>query len=351
MRSPLFLQETTLGPIELRNRIAMSPMCMYSAENDGKITPFHLQHYASRAFGGVGLIIVEATGVQPEGRITDNDLGIWRDGHVPGLRETVKQIHAYGAKAAIQLAHAGRKSECVDLPKLAPSALDFNPGEYPVPQAMEPEDIQDTIQAFSEAARRADEAGFDAIEIHAAHGYLIHQFLSPLSNTREDEWGGEAENRMRLLSEILRAIHRVWPDDKAVIVRFSATDWLEGGLEPTDIATFINILNSDPKTRFDAADISSGGLLPAPIEVYPQYQRRFAATVKRLVDIPVMTVGLYNLGESVEHVLRDGAADYVALGRALLNQPYWLLNEAAKANRADLIPESHLRGFRHILRR
>lgn len=346
MKDPLFLLETKIGPVYIRNRIAMSPMCMYSAEGDGKVTPFHLQHYASRAFGGVGLIIVEATGVQPEGRITDRDLGIWEDGQIFDLAQTVQQIHAYGAKAAIQLAHAGRKSECAGLPKMAPSELDFNPGVYPTPQAMSDADIQASVKAFGEGARRADAAGFDAIEIHAAHGYLIHQFLSPLSNHRKDQWGGSAENRLRFLREVLREIRLVWPAEKAILVRFSATDWLPGGLEPEDIAGFINDLNSDEETAFDAADISSGGLLPAPITTYPGYQRRFAADVKRQVDIPVMTVGLYNSGEGVEHVLREGDADLVALGRLLLNQPYWVLNQAAKAKREDLIPESHWRGFR-----
>ena len=347
----LLLEPYMLGRLELRNRVVMAPMCMYEAGGDGKATDFHLAHYAGRALVGVGLIIVEATAVRPEGRITDNDLGLWDDAQIEGMRRVVDACHRFGTKVAVQLAHAGRKSTCDGLVKFAPTAQDFNPGEYPVPTTMSEADVETAVSAFGSAAARAEAAGFDAIEIHGAHGYLIHEFLSPLSNQREDQWGGSKGKRLRFLAQVIRSIRSNWPEGKPVGVRFSATDWIPGGLIPEDIAQSISQLLATPGTEIDFAHISTGGLVPVadPPPVFPGYQLPMAEQVHELTDksIPVITVGLYSDSGQMEEIIQHDRSDLIALGRELLRNPNWVLAEAHAAGQDELIPEAWKRGYKY----
>lgn len=220
-------QKYNIKNLELKNRIVMPPMCSYSSDDDGEVKDYHKVHYGSRAIGGTGLLILEATAVIKNGRISDRDLGIWDDRHIDGLRSIVENIHPYGAKAGIQLAHAGRKSDSGDEYIVAPSPIRHS-SEYQEPKELSKLDIKELIESFKESAKRADKAGFDMIEIHAAHGYLIHEFLSPITNEREDEYGGNLKNRTRFLKEVLVEVKKVWPKEKPISVRFSATDYVEG---------------------------------------------------------------------------------------------------------------------------
>lgn len=332
-----------LKNLELKNRIVMAPMCMYSSDNNGIVQDFHRVHYGSRAIGGTGLIIQEATAVTSQGRISSWDLGIWEDSQIEGLASVVKQIHDGGAAAGIQLAHAGRKCEAEDEVTIAPSAINFSK-EYPVPREMSQEKIHETVLAFGQAARRADQAGYDLIELHGAHGYLIHEFLSPLSNTRTDNYGGSLENRIRFLKEIIAEVRNYWPEHKPLIIRLSASDYLQGGL---DLDQTIEIINM-AKAEIDAFHISSGGLLTAPIKAYPGYQVGLAEKIRQTCDVPVVAVGLINSIEQVEDILGNERADLVALGRELLRNPYWPIRHCTPDSSAGCpIPEQYLRGWRN----
>lgn len=312
--------------MELKNRIVMPPMCMYSTDDNGHANDWHYIHYATRAIGGTGLIIVEATAVEKRGRISNRDLGIWDDSHVEGLSKIVGLSKKYGAKIAIQLAHAGRKCEVEAENIIAPSPIAYNE-KYKTPIEMTKEDIKTVIKAFKEGARRALSAGFDAIEIHAAHGYLINEFLSPLSNKRNDEYGGSLENRTRFLKEIIREVRRVWPENKPLIVRVSAEDYVEGGNHPEDLAEMINLVKEE---GVDLIDVSSGAVVPAPIKAYPGYQVKFAEVIKDKTGLPVIAGGLISEPEMAEEIIANNRADLVFLGRELLRNPYWPLQAAKK---------------------
>lgn len=312
--------------MELKNRIVMPPMCMYSTDDNGHANDWHYIHYATRAIGGTGLIIVEATAVEKRGRISNRDLGIWDDSHVEGLSKIVGLSKKYGAKIAIQLAHAGRKCEVETENIIAPSPIAYNE-KYKTPIEMTKEDIKTVIKAFKEGARRALSAGFDAIEIHAAHGYLINEFLSPLSNKRNDEYGGSLENRTRFLKEIIREVRRVWPENKPLIVRVSAEDYVEGGNHPEDLAEMINLVKEE---GVDLIDVSSGAVVPAPIKAYPGYQVKFAEVIKDKTGLPVIAGGLISEPEMAEELVANNRADLVFLGRELLRNPYWPLQAAKK---------------------
>jgi len=317
--------------MELKNRIVMPPMCMYSTDDNGYTNDWHHIHYATRAIGGTGLIIVEATAVEKRGRITDRDLGIWDDSHVEGLSKIVNLCKKYGAKIAIQLAHAGRKCEVKSEDIIAPSPIAFSE-EYKVPKEMSKDDIKMVIRAFKEGARRALSAGFDAIEIHAAHGYLINEFLSPLTNKRTDEYGGSLENRARLLKEIVKEVRTVWPENKPLIVRVSAEDYVEEGNHPEDLAEIINLVKEE---GVDLVDVSSGAVVPVEIKAYPGYQIKFAEVIKNRTGLPVIAGGLISEPEMAEEIVSNGRADLVFLGRELLRNPYWPL-QAAKKLRHDI---------------
>ncbi|WP_182199470.1 NADPH dehydrogenase NamA [Paraliobacillus salinarum] len=329
----------TFKEVSLKNRIVMSPMCMYACEpEDGTVQDFHITHYESRAVGQVGLIMLEATAVQPEGRISTKDLGIWDDKHVDGLRKVSNRIHAHGAKSSIQLAHAGRKA---NLPTaiFAPSAIAFNEN-YKTPNAMSIDQINETIQAFKAAAKRANQAEFDVIEIHAAHGYLINQFLSPLTNKRTDHYGGPKENRYRFLSEIVEAIKIVW--DKPIFVRISADEYHDNGNQMED---FIYYAEQLKKQGISLIDCSTGGVVPASIQPYPGYQVRKAEEIKKEVGILTGAVGLITSSIQAEEILQNERADLIFLGRELLRNPYWA-KKAADELQFDLgAPKSYERGW------
>lgn len=327
--------------LNLKNRIVMSPMCMYSSDDNGLVKRFHNIHYASRAVGGVGLVILEATAIVPNGRISNRDLGIWDDTHVEGLKSIVDDVHHSGAKVAVQLAHAGRKSDSGDDFIVAPSAIAHS-DKYKHPRELNKFDIENLIQKFKNAARRANEAGFDAIEIHAAHGYLVHQFLSPISNDRSDSFGGSLQNRTRFLKEILLAVRDVWPSEKPILVRFSATDYNKDGIDKDEIVDIIN----EVKEYIDLVDISTGGLVDADIDVYPGYQIPYAEKVKKKCNIPTMTVGLIDNFKQIEEILSNDRADLVALGRQLLRDPYTPFNMAYKEDIDIEFPDAYKRAFK-----
>lgn len=295
---------------------------MYTAGEDSYVTDWHLLHYGARAVGGVGLIILEATAVEKRGRLTNHDLGIYDDSHVAGLARLVDVCKAQGAVMGIQIAHGGRKSWGNEL--VAPSAIPF-PGSA-TPHALSVSEIGDVVAHWRAGARRAKEAGFDLLQIHGAHGYLIHEFLSPLSNERSDQYGGSLENRMRLLLEVVDAVKEEWPQDKPLSVRLSAVDYLPDGLTIEDT---ISICQALKERGVDLIDLSSGGLLAARIELGPGYQVPFSEVVKKQVQIPTITVGLIQTQELVQEIIFNGRADFVALGRELLRNPYWVL-EAKK---------------------
>lgn len=328
----------TIKDVTIKNRIVMSPMCMYSANEDGKATDWHFTHYISRAVGQVGLIIVEATAVKPEGRISENDLGIWSDEHVEGLQKLASGIKKHGTKAAIQLAHAGRKSQ-VRGEIVAPSPIPFHKASK-IPKEMTKEDIERTIDAFKEGAQRAKAAGFEIIELHAAHGYLINEFLSPLTNKRTDEYGGSRENRFRFLKEVTNAVKTVW--DGPLFVRISANEYDENGNTMKDFIYYCNELKA---LGVDLIDCSSGGLIPVHIHTYPGYQVKYAETIKKNVGIPTGAVGLITSPLHAEEILQNERADLVFLGRELLRNPYWPRTAALRLNVPIDAPKQYERGW------
>ena len=331
----------TAKNMELRNRVVMPPMCMYSAGTDGMATDFHFTHYTSRAVGGVGLIIMEATGVVPCGRISDHCLGLWNDTQAQKLAPIVTACQKQGAKIAIQFNHAGRKCEAQEKTIYAPSAVAFNQ-DSPMPQEMTEEDIHDVVSAFKSAAARAAEIGFDAIEIHGAHGYLISEFLSPLTNHRTDGYGGSTENRCRMLIEVLQAVHQVWPDEKPILLRVSAEDYEPAGMHPEEMGRIIELV----KPYIDILDVSTGGVAETPpTAIYPGYQVKIAEELKQASGLPAVTVGLITEPHQVEEILGGERADLVALGRELLRDPYWVLHTARELDVQYPWPEQYLRGF------
>lgn len=327
-----------LQSISLKNRVVMAPMCMYSAEDDGMVTPFHQVHYATRAAGQVGLIILEATGVVPEGRISNKDLGIWDDAHIEGLRQLVEGMKAYGAKTGIQLGHAGRKA-AIDGEIFAPSAIAFS-SDYQTPTAMSEEDIHHVIEAFKQAAIRAAKAGFDVLEIHGAHGYLISEFLSPATNKREDQYGGSQENRYRILRQVIDAIRSVW--DGPLLVRVSAEDYADDGTTMDDFIVFSRWMKSQ---GVDLVDVSTGGVVPAAINVFPGYQVSHAEAIKHGADIPTGAVGLITTAIQAEEILQNNRADLIFLARVLLREPYWPLHAAKELSEELQPPVQYVRGW------
>jgi NADPH2 dehydrogenase len=308
--------------LKLKNRVVMPPMCMNMAE-DGHPTDFHYIHYGNAALGEIGLIIVEATGVTPEGRILERDLGLWKDDQIEGHRRIVELVKKYGSSIGIQLGHAGRKCGIESLTTLSPSALPFSES-YAVPKEMTLEDIGLIKDAFREAALRSVQAGYELIELHGAHGYLIHQFLSPLSNHRTDEYGGSRENRVRFLKEVTEEVKSVLPENFPLILRVSASDYVEGGIDIEEMVKIIDLVKED----FDMIHVSSGGLdVNQEINVYPGYQVRFSEVIRNRCGIPTITVGLITEINQVEEILQNDRADLVALGRVLLRDPFVLIKE------------------------
>jgi 2,4-dienoyl-CoA reductase-like NADH-dependent reductase (Old Yellow Enzyme family) len=330
--SPLIIKNITL-----KNRIVVSPMCQYSA-TDGFTNDWHLVHLGTRAVGGSGLILMEATAVSPEGRISPGDTGIWSDSHIDGLRRVTKFIHQNGAIAGIQLAHAGRKASCA-VPREGGKQLDENqggwktvaPGNLPfadgerAPESLDKEGILKIISDFKAAAVRAGDAGFKVIEIHSAHGYLLHEFLSPLSNQRDDEYGGSFENRTRLLGMVIEAVKTVWPAENPLFVRISSTDWTDGGWTIEESIRLAGILK---EMGVDLIDCSSGGnVFNAKIPVGPGYQVKFAEAIRK-TGIMTGAVGLITTSALAESILQEEKADLVFLARELLRNPYFPLRAA-----------------------
>jgi 2,4-dienoyl-CoA reductase-like NADH-dependent reductase (Old Yellow Enzyme family) len=322
-------QPFTRRSLTLRNRIVVAPMCQYSAGTDGLATDWHLVHLGSRAVGGAGLVMVEATAVEPRGRLSLADLGLWDDAQIAPLARVAQFVKDQGAAAGIQLAHGGRKAWSDAKahgpePVVAPSALAFA-GDWRTPTPLDAHGVDRVVEAFRAAAARALEAGFDVVEIHAAHGYLLHQFLSPLSNQRRDEHGGALENRARLFRRVVGAVREAWPADRPLWVRLSCSDWTPGGLTVEECAEALAGLEA----AIDVVDCSSGGNVPsADIPVAPGYQVPFAAHLRSATGIATCAVGLLTEPAQCEAVVRDERADLVALAREELRDPYWPLHAA-----------------------
>ncbi len=345
----------TLREVSLRNRIMVSPMCQYSSV-DGFANDWHLVHLGSRAVGGAGLVCSEATAVEPEGRISPHDLGIWDDRHVDMLARITRFIREHGAVPAIQLAHAGRKasrSRPWELRRLIPpedggwiprsaSGLPLDPDDPP-PHAVTVEEIAGIVRAFAEAAVRAEAAGFEVVELHAAHGYLLHEFLSPLTNHRDDAYGGSFERRCRLLLEVVEAVRARWPERYPLFVRISTTDWVEGGW---DVEASIALCRRLAPLGVDLIDCSSGGAVPQQqVPVGPGYQVPNAVRIRREVGIPVAAVGLITTPEQADTIIREGQADLVALAREELRNPYFPLHAALRLGVEIPWPHQYERGI------
>src|SRR5258708_5478536 len=339
--TPLTIRDIILG-----NRIVVSPMCQYSAQ-DGMAGDWHLVHLGSRAVGGAGLVFTQATAVSPQGRVSPPGLGIWKDGHIEGLRRIVKFVRAQGSEIGIQLAHAGRKASVREpwngnkviseveggWKVAAPSSVRFD-DLYALPAELSIEGIRQVVEDFRMAARRAMLAGFKVVEIHAAHGYLIHQFLSPLSNQRRDEYGGIFENRIRLMTEMVDAVRAGWPPGYPLFVRISATDWAEGGWSVEEATRLAGVLKD---RGVDLIDCSSGGLVPyQKIPVGPGYQVAFAQRIREATGILTVAVGIITDAMQAESILVTGQADLVFLARQLLRDPYFPLHAAQELRQKDI---------------
>ncbi len=346
-----------LRDVRLRHRIGVSPMCQYSSV-DGFANDWHLVHLGSRAVGGAALVLTEATAVLAEGRISPGDLGIWKDEHSEMLARIFRFIEAQGAVPGMQLAHAGRKASTAApwktgeqvvaekdggwRPIFAPSPLPFSPSDI-VPEELSHEGIARVVRAFADASLRALEAGAKVIEIHAAHGYLLHSFLSPLSNLRTDEYGGSFENRTRALREVVAAIRAVWPERLPLLVRISATDWVEGGW---DIEQSVALARQLKTLGVDLVDCSSGGAVPgATIPVGPGYQVPFAERIRAEAGIATAAVGMITAPEQADQIIRTGQADIVFLAREFLRDPYWPLHAALRLKQDLHVADQYRRAF------
>ncbi len=339
----------TLRNVELKNRWVMSPMCMYSSE-DGLPNDFHFVHYGSRAQGGAGLLIVEATGVEPRGRITNHCMGIWNDEQAKQLQRIVEFVHKNSeSKIGIQLSHSGRKGSTWNTKQIsveegwetiAPSPIPYHPTER-IPHVLTQEEIKEQVRNFREAARRAVEAGFDVIEIHAAHGYLIHQFLSPLSNIRTDEYGGSFENRIRFLVEIVDAVNEELNDNVALFVRISGTEYAENGWEITDSVELSKVLKNH---SVDLIDVSSGGNIHGvKIPLFDGYQVPLASQVRNEADVKTGAVGLIKKVSHAEEILEKGDADLIFIAREMLRNPYLAVQGSFEMNEECFFPHQYLR--------
>ncbi|MFL6569283.1 MAG: NADH:flavin oxidoreductase/NADH oxidase [Chthoniobacterales bacterium] len=352
--SPLQLRD-----VQLRNRIGVSPMCQYSSE-DGFANDWHLVHLGARAVGGAALVMTEATAVVPEGRISPQDLGLWKDEQIEMLARIFRFIEAQGAVPGMQLAHAGRKASISPpwlggnplseadggwRPIFAPTAEAFEEGDI-VPQELDRAGIERVVRAFADAAQRALSAGAKILEIHAAHGYLIHEFLSPLTNKRTDEYGGSFENRTRVAREVVESVRRVWPVRYPLLVRISASDWIEGGWDVEQSTELAKQLHS---LAVDMFDCSSGGAVPnAKIKTGPGYQVPFSEHIRREAQIPTAAVGMITEPAQANEIITSGRADMVFLARELLREPYWPFKAAAELGHKMEAPVQYGRAFTHL---
>jgi len=353
---PHLFEPLTIKDITLRNRIGVSPMCMYSY-SDGFSNDWQVIHLGARAVGGAGLIIAEATAIDPIGRITPYDVGIWSDAHIEPLSRVTRVIKENGAVAGIQIAHAGRKAgsrrpwdigkprhpdELPSWQGVGPSPIAFS-DEYAVPHELSVDEIHQIQDSFRAAAARALIAGFEWLEIHAAHGYLLHGFYSPISNQRTDEYGGSFENRIRFLLETVRAVREVWNERLPLTVRISGTDWVDGGWSVDDSVQLARRLKTEGVDLIDCS--SGGGAAQAKVPVGPGYQVPISEAVRHGADIPTATVGLITAPEQADEIIRSGRADLVLLGREMLRDPYWALHAAQALKQPAPVPPQYLRAF------
>ncbi|RAZ04097.1 oxidoreductase [Acinetobacter sp. SM1B] len=361
----LLFQPIQFGSLQLQNKIVIAPMCQYSATEQGEITYWHEQQWANYALSGAGLCIVEATAVQPEGRISYADLGLWNDSQTAQIKTLLEKVRSLSPMPfAIQLAHAGRKAS-TDKPwegkgQIAPdqplgwqtfsaSDIPFQAHEHP-PKALNPEEIQQVIQDFAASAKRAVEAGFELIELHAAHGYLLHQFMSPLSNQRQDQYGGSFENRIRLTLEVFKAMKAAVPEGYPIGVRISATDWMKD-VESWNIEAAVELSKALEASGAVYIHVSSAGLhVDQKIDVHPNYQVPFAEAIKKAVNIPVIAVGLITEAMQAEGILQYGQADAIALARGILYDPRWPWHAAATLGETVEVTPQYLRCQPHGLR-
>ena len=352
----MLFDKLKIRDVSFRNRIAVSSMCQYSSY-EGFVNEWHMVHLASRAVGGAGLVMTEAAAVEECGRITPYDLGIWKEEHILGLQRLTSMIHGHGAVPGIQLAHAGRKASVArpwegGLPLkadeggwsriMAPTPISFDNG-YPCPEELTIAGIEDIINFFAAATQRAVHSKFELIEIHAAHGYLLHEFLSPLTNKRADHYGGSFENRIRLLMKVVENVREIWPAKFPLLVRISATDWLSDGW---DLEQSIALAHELKKAGVDLIDCSSGGLLPnVQIPTGPGFQVHFSERIRKETGIMTGAVGLITSAEQAEEIIRIGQADMVFLGRQLLRDPYWPIHAAEKLKEEIARPLQYERAF------
>ena len=324
----------SIKDMTLKNRVVMAPMCMYSARQDGLATDFHHTHYTTRAVGNVGLLLVEATAVSPEGRISDQDLGIWNDEQRDRLKPIVAAVQSYGSKIGLQLAHAGRKSASQTVPHYSVTGQTFSP-DYITPKKMSPDDYQRIARDFQAGARRALEAGFDLIEIHAAHGYLLSESLSPLP--RPDM---ELAQRVELLNQVIVAVQTVWPEEKPLQVRLSASDWHDEGLSRSDLVQLVRHLKS---LGVDSINVSSGGVTPLKPPTFPGYQIPLAEFIKQSCDIATIGGGLIETIDMATEIIQNGRTDLIYLGRELLRNPYFVHQLGRRYEIADAVPTAYRR--------
>ncbi len=355
---PHLFEAIKIGDVTFRNRVGVAPMCQYSYEN-GFSNDWQVVHLGARAIGGVGLVIAEATAIVPEGRISPNDVGIWSDEHIEALQKVTKNIRSYGAVAGIQLAHAGRKA-CTQrswmgggLPiakgdsewwqVVGASPIPFN-AKYQVPHELTKQEILEIQDEFVKATIRSLEAGFNLVEIHAAHGYLLHSFYSPVSNHRSDEYGGSFENRIRFLVETIQKVRKVWPERLPLFVRISGTEWTDDGWNVQDSVRLAKILKDE---GVDVIDCSSGGNIPGvKVPLHPGYQVPISAEIRSQSGIKTATVGLITEPQHANQIVIDGQADFVLLGRELLRNPFWALDAARELGYEAPIPPQYLRAYK-----
>lgn len=334
----------TFKGLELKNRVVMPPMCQYSVEKkDGIATDWHYVHYVSRAIGGAGLIIIEMTDIEPDGRITDNDLGLWSDEQIPALARIVEACHKYGAKVAVQIAHAGRKAQDAPVP-VAPSAIAFN-DQYKTPRALTTDEVKAMPEKYAQAVKRAVQAGFDAIELHGAHGYLIHEFQSALTNQRTDQYGTDLS---KFGSEVVQAVKKEMPSDMPLIMRISAIEYVKGGY---GLEHSIAVAKAYERAGVDLFHVSAGGEGPIAAAGKPgthaAYQVPFARAIKKAVGTPVIAVGRLEDPTLANAVIGNEDAELVAIGRGMLRNPYWTLEAAAQLHKETSVPQQYVTGFMH----
>jgi NADPH2 dehydrogenase len=318
----LLLSSYEIAGLKLRNRVVMSPMCMHSAEEDGFVNDWHRVHYGARAQGMAGLIFPETLAIESGGRIAPGDLGIWSDHQVEGLRGLVDLLHGFGAKVGAQIGHGGRSALLPDFTLLAPSPIAFTEN-HRVPKEMTRENISDMVKSFGQSARRAKEAGFDVLEVHTAHGYLLNEFLSPLANKRIDEYGGDEAGRYRIVGEVIDEVKRHW--NGPLFVRISSTDYVDGGNTPESFLYYGARMKAQ---GVDLIDCSSGGIRPVKVRTFPNYQVPASELLRKKLGIKTGAVGLITTGRQAEEILQNGRADLIFVGRQMLRDPFWVRSAA-----------------------